>query len=180
MNKLLVVVDYQNDFVDGVLGFKKAESLEGDIYNKVNEYLKNGDNVLFTYDTHSKEYLNTREGKNLPILHCVIGTYGHELYGKLKKFKDAKNTIHINKHGFGMSPEQIISLDERIKKDIDYIEIVGVVTNMCVISNVITLQSKYVNAEIVVNGALCASFDDSLHEKALDVIESLQVKVINR
>ena len=178
MNKLLVVVDYQNDFVNGVLGFKRAESLEEGIYNKVKEYLENKDNVLFTYDTHNEQYLNTREGKNLPVAHCIEGTYGHELYGKLKKFENEENTIHINKFAFGMSPKQVIELSEKIGKDIDYIEIVGVVTNMCVISNVVTLQSQYINAEIVVNGKLCASFDVSLHEKALDVIESLQVSVI--
>ena len=88
MKKLLVVIDYQNDFVNGALGFKKAEELEAGIYDKVKKYLSEGYNVVFTYDTHTNEYLNTREGKNLPISHCVINTKGHELYGRLKEFKD--------------------------------------------------------------------------------------------
>ena len=86
MKKLLVVIDYQNDFVNGALGFKKAEELENNIYEKVNKYLENEDYILFTYDTHTEEYLNTREGRNLPIPHCIVDTKGHELYGKLKEF----------------------------------------------------------------------------------------------
>ena len=180
MKKLLVVIDYQNDFVNGSLGFEKAETLENNIYSKVKEFLKDGHNVVFTYDTHNEEYLNTREGKNLPVIHCIDNTIGHELYGKLKEFKSNKNTIHIKKYSFGIKPEDIVTLSEKIGEDPDYIEIVGVVTNMCVISNVVILQSQYTNAEIVVDASLCASFDDELHNKALDVIESLQVKVINR
>ncbi|MBQ9013902.1 MAG: isochorismatase family protein, partial [Bacilli bacterium] len=103
MKKLLVVIDYQNDFVNGALGFKKAEELEAGIYDKVKKYLSEGYNVVFTYDTHTNEYLNTREGKNLPISHCVINTKGHELYGRLIEFKDNINTIHINIDSFGIS-----------------------------------------------------------------------------
>ncbi len=182
MKKLLVVIDYQNDFVNGALGFKKAEQLEEGIYNKVKEYLNAGDNVIFTYDTHTKEYLNTREGKNLPVSHCIINTKGHDLYGKLQEFKDNKNITHINKHSFGISPKDMINIVEKIGEDIGYIEIVGVVTNICVLSNVVTFQSQYINAEISVDASLCASFDEGLHEKTLDVIESLQVKkeCINR
>ena len=80
----------------------------------------------------------------------------------------------------GISPQEMIKLVERIGEDIEYIEIVGVVTNICVISNVVTFQSQYINADILVDASLCASFNEDLHEKALDVIESLQVKVINR
>ncbi|MBN1064674.1 cysteine hydrolase family protein [Clostridium botulinum] len=177
MKKLLVVIDYQNDFVNGALGFKKAESLEEGIYLKVKDYLDNGDKVIFTYDTHYENYLNTREGKNLPVPHCYIGTKGHKLYGRLEEFKDVKNTSHYNKEAFGIAPKDMIRLSEELGLDIEEIEFVGVVSNMCVISNVVTFQAQYVNAEITVDGSLCASFDDDLHEKALDVIESLQVKV---
>ena len=79
MKKLLVVIDYQNDFVNGTLGFEKAISLENGIYDKVNKYLKENNKVLFTYDTHLDNYLDTREGKNLPVVHCLRGTEGHGL-----------------------------------------------------------------------------------------------------
>lgn len=178
MKRLLVVIDYQNDFVDGALGFKKAETLEYGIYNKVKSYLDNGEKVVFTYDTHYEDYLETREGKNLPVPHCYIDTDGHELYGKIKEFKNVPNTYHYNKEAFGIAPKDMIKLSEEIGEDIGEIEFVGVVSNMCVISNVVTFQAQYVNAQLTVDGTLCASFDESLHEKALDVIESLQVKVI--
>ena len=173
---ILVVVDYQKDFVNGALGFKKAETLEEGIYNKVKTYLKKGNKVIFTYDTHDKDYLKTREGINLPIPHCYKGTEGHELFGKLQEFQEKENTIHIDKGAFGIAPKDMLSLKEELG-DINNIEILGVVTNMCVISNVVTFQSTFPNANIKVDGKLSASFDYILHNKALDVIESLQVKV---
>lgn len=180
MKKLLVVIDYQNDFVDGTLGFEKAKTLEQPIYDKVTKYLQQGDKVIFTYDTHYEEYLKTREGKNLPVLHCIKDTNGHKLYGKIRGFSRPENTMHYEKKGFGISPEDMLQIANEIGKDIKEIEIVGVVTNICVISNVVLFQSQYRNADIIVDASLCASFDDKLHEKALDVMEGLQVKVINR
>ncbi len=177
MNKLLVVIDYQKDFVDGALGFKKAETLEQGIYDKVKKYLENGHKVLFTYDTHFENYLETREGKNLPVPHCYINTESHELYGKLKEFVGVENTFHYNKNSFEIAPADMLKISKDVGEDIDEIELVGVVTNICVISNVVTFQSQYINAGLSVDGTLCASFDDSLHDKALDVIESLGVKV---
>ncbi|MFT8352265.1 cysteine hydrolase family protein [Clostridium saccharoperbutylacetonicum] len=178
MKKLLVVINYQKDFVDGTLGFKKAETLEDGIYKKVKEYLAAGHKVLFTYDTHFENYLETREGKNLPVPHCYINTEGHELYGKLKEFVEVPNTLHCNKNAFGIAPKDMLKIASELGDDIDEIEFIGVVTNMCVISNVITFQSQYINTNLSVDGTLCASFDDSLHDKALDVIEALSVKVI--
>jgi nicotinamidase-related amidase len=180
MKKLLVVIDYQKDFVDGALGFEKAVTLEKGIYDKVNKYLENGHKVLFTYDTHFEQYLQTREGRNLPVIHCVKDTEGHKLYGKLRDFSKAENTIHYEKKGFGISPEDMIKISKETGEDVNEIELVGVVTNICVISNVVLFQSQYREADIIVDASLCASFDDSLHDKALDVIGGLQGKVINR
>ncbi|VYT63403.1 isochorismatase family protein [Clostridium tertium] len=180
MKKLLVVIDYQNDFVDGALGFEKAKTLEPLIYEKINKYIENGEKVLFTYDTHQKDYLNTREGKNLPVTHCIKGTNGHNLYGRLNNFINAKNTFYYEKEGFGISPKDMIKISEDIGDDINEIEIIGVVTNICVISNLVLFQSQYRNSEIIIDAKLCASFDESLHEKTLDVAEGLQAKVINR
>lgn len=177
MKKILVVIDYQKDFVDGALGFKKAETLEEGIYNKVKENLAKGNKVVFTYDTHFDNYLETKEGKHLPVPHCYLDTDGHELYGRLKEFIDKENTIHINKGAFGVAPKDMIKLAEGLG-DLDEIELIGVVSNICVISNVCTFQAQYPNAQIVVDSNLCASFDESLHEKVLDVMEGLQVQVI--
>lgn len=180
MKKLLVVIDYQNDFVDGALGFEKAKTLEIGIYDKVKKYLNDGSKVIFTYDTHGENYLNTREGKNLPVEHCFRGTEGYKLYGKLREFENVENTLHIEKEGFGIAPSDIIKISETLGYDIDQIEIVGVVTNICVVSNFVMFQSQYRNADIIVDASLCASFDDNLHEKTLDVLEGLQGKVENR
>lgn len=180
MKKLLVVIDYQKDFVDGALGFEKAAALETGIYEKTEGYLKEGQRVLFTYDTHYEEYLKTREGKYLPVMHCIKQTPGHELYGRLKELINKDNTYHLEKEGFGIAPKDIIALCEEIGADVEEIEIVGVVTNICVISNVVMFQSQFRNAEVKVDASLCASFDEGLHHKTLDVLEGLQVKVINR
>lgn len=180
MKKILVVIDYQNDFVNGALGFKKAERLELGIYDKANKYLENGDKVLFTYDTHNEDYLETREGKNLPVMHCIKGTDGHKLFGKINEFLSAENTLHLEKEGFGIAPKDMLNIVDKVGEDISEIELIGVVTNICVISNIVMLQSQYRNADIIVDASLCASFDDELHEKALDVAGGLQIKVINR
>lgn len=178
--RLLVVVDYQKDFVDGALGFEKASDLEEGIYKKVKSYLEQGDIVLFTYDTHENNYLETREGKNLPVEHCLLGTEGHRLYGRLREFEETDNTYHINKEVFGLSPESLIKLRDELAPGVEEVELVGVVTNMCVISNTVAMQTIYPNADIFVDGILCGGANKELHEKALDVIESIQVKVINR
>lgn len=176
MKKILVVVDYQKDFVDGSLGFKKAETLEEGIYSKIEEYLNNDDYVVFTYDTHYKNYLDTREGKKLPVEHCIEGSEGHELFGKIKEFKNTINTYHIYKTSFGIDPEEMVNLRKKLG-EVDDIEIIGVVTDICVISNVVTFQSAYVNANIVVDSSLCASFDEDKHNKTLDIMKSLQVNI---
>lgn len=180
MTKLLVVIDYQKDFVDGALGFEKAKTLESPIYDKITKYLESGNKVLFTYDTHYEEYLETREGRNLPVMHCIKETEGHKLYGKINEFVQVENTLHLEKEGFGIAPQDMLQIAREIGEDVREIELVGVVTNICVISNVVLFQTQYRNADVIVDASLCASFDDAMHEKALDVMEALQVKVINR
>ncbi|GCD11695.1 cysteine hydrolase family protein [Clostridium tagluense] len=179
--KLLLVVDYQNDFVVGSLGFLRAIEIENNIYQKVKEYQKNKDYVMFTYDTHHEDYLATREGKHLPVIHCMKGTFGHKLYGKLQKFinldQSASYGDHVNKSTFALG-QNIFKLIKDI--NIDEIEIIGIVTDKCVISNAISFQTAFPNAEITIDASCCASNDDDLHEKALDIMESLQMKIINR
>lgn len=190
--KLLVVVDYQKDFVDGTLGFEKAKTLENTIYDKVEKAVNNGDYVLFTKDTHYSNYLETREGKHLPIVHCLQGSDGHGLYGKLSRYEKEgyQNVKFLEKESFGLDFNglyEIITDEnendcsiERKKLEFDQIELCGIVTNMCVISNAVIFQTQYPNAEITIDAENCASFDNSLHEKALDVMEGLQMNVINR
>ena len=177
MKKYLFVIDYQNDFVDGALGFPGAEKLDEKIAAKVRAYGKG--RVLFTRETHFENYLTTREGKNLPGVHCIKGTPGWQVYGETAKALEEVEAPGIDKLVFGMDvtdPATAAVLPEAA----DEIELVGLVSNICVVSNAVVLQSKYPEATIIVDAACTDSFDKSLHEKVLDVLEGFQVKVINR
>lgn len=177
MNRYLFVIDYQKDFVDGALGFPGAEKLDALIAAKVRAYGKG--HVLFTRDTHFENYLNTREGKNLPVVHCIQGTPGWECYGETARALAEVEAPAIDKLVFGMDvtdPATAAVLPEQA----DEIELVGLVSNICVVSNAVVLQSRYPEATITVDAACTASFDKELNDKVLDVLQGLQVKVINR
>ncbi len=177
MKRALFVIDYQNDFVDGALGFAGAELLDEKIVSKIREYGKG--NVWFTRDTHFENYLETREGRNLPIVHCIKGTHGWEIYGQTADALEEVQAKAIDKLVFGMdvSDPQIASV---LPESLDEIELVGLVSNICVVSNAAVLQAKYPEATIIVDASCTDSFDNNLHEKVLDVLAGFQVKVINR
>ena len=177
MDRYLFVIDYQNDFVDGALGFPGAELLDEKIAAKIRAYGKG--HVLFTRDTHFENYRSTREGKNLPIQHCIKGTHGWQVYGKTADALAEVGAAAIDKLVFGMDvtdPAVAAVLPEKA----DEIELVGLVSNICVVSNACVLQSRYPEAAIIVDAACTDSFDKGLHEKVLDVMEGFQVSVINR
>ena len=177
MNRYLFVIDYQKDFVDGALGFPGAEKLDEKIAAKVRSYGKG--KVLFTRDTHFENYLETREGRNLPVKHCIRGSEGWQVYGETARALKEVEAPGIDKLVFGMDitdPATAAVLPERA----DEIELVGLVSNICVVSNAVVLQSKYPEATILVDATCTDSFDKALHEKVLDVLEGFQVKVINR
>ena len=177
MNRYLFVIDYQKDFVDGALGFPGAEKLDEGIAAKVREYGKG--HVLFTRDTHFENYLNTREGKNLPVVHCIQGTPGWECYGETARALAEVEAPAIDKLVFGMDVTDQATAAV-LPEQADEIELVGLVSNICVVSNAVVLQSRYPEATIVVDAACTASFDKELNDKVLDVLQGLQVKVINR
>ena len=177
MERYLFVIDYQKDFVDGALGFPGAEKLDEKIAAKVRAYGKG--RVFFTRDTHFENYLETREGKNLPVVHCIKGSEGWQVYGETAKALAEVEAPGIDKLVFGMDvtdPATAAVLPETA----DEIELVGLVSNICVVSNAVVLQSKYPEATIIVDAACTDSFDKSLHEKVLDVISGFQVKVLGR
>lgn len=182
-DKLLAIIDYQNDFVCGSLGFSGAEQLDSGIAKLAQEYLARGDRVLITYDTHEDHYLSTREGRALPIPHCHPATQGWQLYGQtqdcIAKTCLTNLILSVKKSAFGIAPEQMINIKKQLG-EIGSIYIVGLVTNLCVLSNVCTLQAAWPQAQIIVDASLCASFNPEMHEKTLDVLESMQVNVINR
>ena len=177
MEKYLFVIDYQKDFVDGALGFPGAEKLDAPIAAKVRAYGKG--RVYFTRDTHFENYLQTREGRNLPVTHCVKGTDGWQVYGDTANALAEVEAPAIDKLVFGMdiSDPAIAAV---LPETADEIELVGLVSNICVVSNAVVLQSKYPEATIIVDASCTDSFDKTLHEKVLDVLAGFQVRVINR
>lgn len=175
MKKILIVVDYQKDFVSGSLGFEKAVKLENAIVKKIEEYNQSGGEIIFTFDTHLDNYMDTQEGRNLPIPHCIKNSEGWGLYGSIAGYCNS-NTKCFEKPTFGS-----MKLAEYLKENAyTQVELVGVVSNICVISNAVLAKAALPEAEIIVDADCTASNDDSLNEKALDVMQGMQIKVINR
>lgn len=170
MKKLLIVVDYQNDFVCGSLGFDKAAALEEGILKKIAEY--ENDEIIYTLDTHGKNYMSTREGRNLPVAHCIKGTPGHGLYGRVKDALIGK--IFFEKNTFPS-----LELGKFLEgKAYNIIELCGLVSNICVLSNAVIAKAACPEAEIIVDSSLTASSDTALHKKALDVMRGLHITVL--
>ena len=172
MKRLLIVVDYQVDFVNGTLGFPKALTIENGIVDKVIEFENNGDEVIFTLDTHYDNYMETVEGVNLPVKHCIKGTEGHELFGEVRNV----SLIHtlIEKETFGSSKLFTYLLENPY----DEIYLCGVVTNICVISNAVVAKSALPNAKIFIYKDLVASFDNEMEEKSFDIMKNLHMQII--
>ena len=170
--KLLVVVDYQKDFVDGALGFETAEQLDQVIANKIEEYLKSGQDVIFTKDTHYTNYLTTREGKHLPIEHCIIDSEGHNLYGKVAGYeKQAKKVF--NKTSFGS-----IDLAKFISRsDYKEVEFCGLVSNICVLSNIIMTQTYNEKVEITVDLNATKGLSEEVNSSFKTYLQNLTVNV---
>ena len=174
MSKLLIVVDYQNDFVAGALGFEAARALEDPIADMVKQVLAEGGRVLFTRDTHQPDYLNTREGKFLPVPHYIKGTDGWHLYGRLAAYESITlpGITILDKPTFGSA--QIAPASRTLcGGDPEEILICGVVTNICVVSNAIVLHTNFLNSRITVLQDLCAAPDPADHQNALRLLAGM-------
>lgn len=174
--KLLIVVDYQNDFVNGSLGFAGAEKLEAPIAAKIEEYRGLGEagQVIFTMDTHDRHYMDSQEGRHLPISHCIEGEDGWQLYGRIAELK-GKEDLVFSKPTFGS-----FELGEYLHKNADNyesVEFVGLVTNICVISNIAVVKAAMPEVALLVDASCVGSGDPKLQEEALDVMESIHVDV---
>ena len=169
MSKILIVVDMQNDFIDGALGTKEAEM----IVPYVKELVKNFDGkVLFTRDTHFENYMETQEGKNLPVPHCIKGTDGWKIHPELEKLR---KTEAIDKVTFGSKDlAEVLRQEENVEE----ITFVGVCTDICVISNVMVVKAFYPEIPLVVDAKGCAGVTVQSHLNALEAMKMCQVKVI--
>ena len=189
--KVLVVIDMQNDFIDGSLGSEAAQRIVPNVVEKIKNF--DGDLIILTQDTHYEDYLNTKEGQKLPVVHCVHKTHGWEINEDvLRAVKETnKRTTYILKPTFGAAlpmPDlggyndlinEIISLYCPDKVEEVDIELVGLDTDICVISNALILKSWfYDDAEITVDSKCCAGVTPEKHEAALEVMRSCQINVI--
>lgn len=171
--KILVVIDMQNDFITGVLGNAETASVVDKVVNKINDFHKSEKDgrIIATLDTHFENYLSTQEGKNLPIPHCIKGTNGWNLVDKIKSAL-SENDVMINKETFGA-----IDLPDVIRKmgDVDEIRLVGVCTDICVISNAMILKAAFPEVPIKVTSSCCAGVTPESHENALNAMKICQI-----
>lgn len=182
--KVLIVVDMQNDFITGSLGTKEAQTIVPNVKKKIQLYYKNNYTVIFTKDTHYDNYLFTEEGKHLPVKHCIKGTYGWLLQSSIidavdEGDMDFKNTYILSKGTFGgiMLTDY---LNNVISMDYKSVELVGLCTDICVISNAIICKSILPNVPIIVDASCCAGSTPEAHKKALDLMKnSLQINITN-
>ena len=170
MKRLLIVVDMQNDFITGSLGTSEAQAIVPKVKAKIEEYKANGDDIIFTRDTHSANYLESQEGKLLPVKHCINGTWGWIIADEVN-YPEYK---HINKPTFGCKfLEHYIDED-----DIRQIELVGLCTDICVVSNALILKAMFPEILIIVDANCCAGTTPRKHAAALETMKSCQIAVV--
>ena len=174
--KLLVVVDMQNDFIDMALGTPEAQAIVPNVKAKVKQYVKNGDKVVYTRDTHTKDYLNTAEGKRLPVPHCIQFSEGWQIRGEVYEFRAPifdKVTFGYDKWMHELTYRDIINPNE-----LESIEIVGLCTDICVISNAMILKAQFHETPIIVDSSCCAGVTPESHYRALEAMKMCQIEVI--
>ncbi|MDR1059768.1 MAG: cysteine hydrolase [Clostridiales bacterium] len=170
--KILVVVDMQNDFIDGALGTNEAPLVVGAVRDKIGEYRKNGFPVIFTRDTHGEDYLQTQEGRNLPVAHCIKGAHGWQITSEL----DTAQDMIFDKPSFGS-----IELARHIAEHCagaEEIVVVGLCTDICVISNALILKAALPETPVTVDSSCCAGVTPQSHKNALEAMKMCQVRVI--
>ena len=172
MRKILVVVDMQKDFVDGALGSAEATQIVGNVVEKIKSYDKK--DVFATKDTHQVNYMDTQEGKNLPVVHCVEGTEGWEFDKEVAKVLEGATVF--NKPTFG-SLDLAKAMKEIADKEEIEIELIGLCTDICVVSNALVLKATMPEVKISVDSSCCAGVTPEKHLAALETMRSCQIEV---
>ncbi|MGN0324701.1 MAG: cysteine hydrolase family protein [Lachnospiraceae bacterium] len=166
MKRTLIVVDMQNDFIDGALGTKEAVAIVPSVKAKIREYQERGDEIIFTRDTHQADYLSTPEGKKLPVEHCIEGTHGWQIAEGL----EVPGCSYIDKPTFGWTHWNERTFDE--------IELIGLCTDICVVSNALILKATFPEAKIMVDASCCAGVTPATHAAALETMKMCQIDVV--
>ena len=166
MKKALIVVDMQNDFIDMALGTPEAVAIVPNVKEKIDSYIAKGDTVIFTRDTHSEDYLQTTEGKKLPVEHCIKGTKGWEIADGLY----VEGCKIIEKPNFGWPNWKEEALEE--------VEIIGLCTDICVVSNALIIKATFPDAVAKVDSSCCAGVTVATHEAALKTMAMCQIDIL--
>ena len=173
--KFLIVVDMQNDFIDGALGTKEAVAILPAVKTKIENF---EGRVLFTRDTHETDYLETQEGKNLPVEHCIKGTDGWQIRPELDALRKEEA---VDKPSFGsVALAQMLKAYDTYEEKIDEITLIGLCTDICVISNAMIIKAYLPETPIFVDAACCAGVTPESHERALDAMAICQITTFNR
>lgn len=174
--KLLIVVDMQHDFIDGALGSPEAQAIVPAVKEKIAQYVKDNQLVVFTRDTHFDNYLQTWEGKNLPVPHCILGTPGWEIHKDLEVSEDFFQIV--NKVSFGYDAWTTwFEMQGYNISDYESIELVGLCTDICVVSNAFLLKAFYPEVPISVDASCCAGVTAASHLNALEVMRGCQITI---
>lgn len=176
MKRFLVVVDMQKDFVDGALGTNEAVAIVPAVVEKIKSF--DGE-IFVTYDTHAENYMQTSEGRKLPVLHCVKGSAGWQLDKAVESALAGKPVTKIEKPTFGST--ELPGLITAAAGDDDFsIEVIGLCTDICVVSNALLLKANFYEKEITVDASCCAGVTPATHNAALDTMSCCQINIINR
>lgn len=172
--KILTVIDMQNDFVDGALGTAEAQQIVPKVIEKIKQF---DGRVLATRDTHEENYLNTQEGRHLPVVHCVKDTQGWQIYSEIA---DLIKEQPIDKPSFGsLGLAQVLSAYHHHEEPIESITLIGLCTDICIISNALLLKAHLPEVPIIVDASCCAGVTPESHRQALEAMKMCQIDMIN-
>ena len=166
----LIVVDMQNDFIDGALGTPEAVAILPHVKAKIEQF---DGKVLFTRDTHEANYLTTQEGRNLPVEHCIKGTDGWQIHPTLEALRKAEA---IDKPTFGSTT--LVHFLQRAQ-DLESVELIGLCTDICVISNAMLIKAAFPEIPVTVDAKCCAGVTPQSHKNALEAMKMCQIKIVN-
>lgn len=173
MQDILIVVDMQNDFIDGALGTKEAVAIVPKVKQKIRDFRGR---ILFTRDTHGEDYMDTQEGHKLPVPHCIKGTDGWQISAELE---DLCREAPIDKVTFGSSELGALLQEAEQKEHVESITLIGLCTDICVISNALLAKAFLPEAQIVVDASCCAGVTPASHKNALEAMKVCQIQVEN-
>lgn len=171
--KVLIVVDMQEDFVSGSLGTKEAQAIVPRVAEKAAHF---DGMVIFTLDTHGADYLKTQEGRILPVPHCIKGTAGHRLVPELENLAERLGAEKVEKEAFGSLA--LAGKLEKVRDTIESVELVGLCTDICVVSNALIIKAALPEVPVLVDSHCCAGVTPHSHGAALETMRSSQVKIL--